>query len=374
MRPTDSSISARDVARFRLARHCLLGDNAGNPVSIARSICGAQAQIMTASYLQVWARNHALRGADVESALWKERSLVKTSLMRQTIHLIPTVEFSIYISALKNSRISAVLRVMKRCRIEAEEAHMLTGLIMEALSKGSLRQTAIREFVHPKVSKRVRSWMEKVWSIVRIPVSEGLLCYGSGEGNEVVFIRTDQWLGKWRLLDEQKARAELLRRYLRAYGPATLRDFCHWSGMPAPEVKPLGEALKEELHEIVLEKQPCLMLREDLNALKSAASRESCVRLLPHFDPYLLAHREKEHLLPVRYYKRVYRNQGWISPVLLVDGSIAGTWSYKAKNGRLEVMIEAFGRLSRGARAGASREAEALSEFFGAKLQAITFA
>src|SRR5215467_5743257 len=104
-------ISADAVTRFRLERHHLPGRTSADAVTICRDICGAQAQIMSPALLQLWARNHLLMRADVEEALWKERTLVKTSLMRQTIHVIPADEFSLYISALRRSRIDAVLRV-----------------------------------------------------------------------------------------------------------------------------------------------------------------------------------------------------------------------------------------------------------------------
>lgn len=374
MRQLDRSIPPRAVAMFRLSRHHLSGRDTADPLTISRDICGAQAQIMSAAYLQFWARNHQIRREDIESELWQKRSLVKTSLMRQTVHLIPADEFPIYISALRSSRVGAVLRVMGRLGIDREEADGLTALIMESLSSGPLGRTAIADFVRPKVSRRVRNWMSKVWSIVRIPVSEGLICYGPGEDNEVCFIRSDQWLKKHKLVDSQNARAGLFRRYLRAYGPATLRDFCHWSGMTAGEVRPLKEILEDELCEVVVEKQPCLLLREDLNSLENSTRAEGCVRLLPHFDPYLLAHREKDHLIPSRHYKRVYRNQGWISPVVLVNGSIAGTWSYQVRSRRVQVRVEPFAAVSQDVRAAVTQHAESFSEFFHAELARIAFA
>lgn len=374
MRQSDRSIPPQAVARFRLSRHHLAGSYGADLPTIARDICGAQAQIMSAAYLQFWARNHQVRRADVETQLWQKRSLVKTSLMRQTVHLIPAEEFPIYIAALRSSRIAAVLRVMGRFGIDREEADGLTALIMESLSSGPLGRTAIADFVRPKVSRRIRSWMSKVWSIVRIPVSEGLICYGPGEGNEVCFIRSDQWLKKHKAVDSQKARVELFRRYLRAYGPATLRDFCHWSGMTAGEVRPLEKILKGELCEVLVEKHPCLLLREDLKTLEKAASAESCVHLLPHFDPYLLGHREKDHLVPSRHYKSVYRNQGWISPAVLVNGSITGTWSYRVKSRRVHVRVELFAQISREIRAAVAQDAQRFSEFFHAPLEQITFA
>jgi hypothetical protein len=335
-----------------------------DPVTISRDVCGVQAQIMSAAYLQLWTRNHSITRAQIENALWKKRTLVKTSLMRQTIHIIPADEFWLYISALKPSRLAAPLRIMARCGINREEADDLTGLIMDALASGPRGRGEIADVVRPKVSKRVRAWMDRVWSIVRLPVAEGWICYGSGEGNEVKLIRTDQWLKtKAKPIPTVKAQHALLRKYLRAYGPATLRDFSHWSGIPTSEVRPLRALLGDEFVEIDQGGHKSLLHRDDVAHLETKASAKPSLSLLPHFDPYLLAHREKDHLLSRVHYKRVYRNQGWISPVVLTEGSIAGVWSYKIQGGKLQVTIEPFGKLAAGVRSRISLEAKALGAF-----------
>src|SRR5437660_3827496 len=114
MPKTPPLIRAAAIARFRLRRHHLLDDPDDDAVTICRDVCGVQAQVMSAAHLQLWTRNHAITRAEIESALWKTRTLVKTSLMRQTLHLIPTDEFPLYIAALRQCRIADALRVMAR--------------------------------------------------------------------------------------------------------------------------------------------------------------------------------------------------------------------------------------------------------------------
>jgi hypothetical protein len=213
--------------------------------------------------------------------------------------------------------------------------------------------------------------MENSWSLVRLPIAQGLICYGRGEGNAIVFIRTDHWLPKLKLklMSATEAQCSLFRKYLRAYGPATLHDFSHWAGIPMQEVKPLRALLESELAEIPGEKRNSFMLREDVAVLNSSTAVKGSIRLLPNFDSYLLAHREKDHLLSAKHYKRVYRNQGWISPVVLIDGAVAGVWSYKPQGKRLAVEIEPFGRLSKTERAGIEREAESMAGFFESELE-----
>jgi hypothetical protein len=93
------------------------------------------------------------------------------------------------------------------------------------------------------------------------------------------------------------------------------------------------------------------------------------VNLLPHFDPYLPAHAEKGHLIEARPYKRVYRNQGWISPVILADGRVAGTWSYKFRGRSMTVEAQPFGKFSARVQARVEQEAAALGGWFGREVQ-----
>lgn len=366
-----SRISGQQIARFRLRRHHLLHEKPADLVTICRDVCGVQAQIMQPAYLQLWGRNHALSRADIQGAIWKEKTLVKTSLMRQTLHLVSTNEFALYIAALRDVRVAQALRVMARCGVNRDEGEALTPLIMEALARQPLGRKAIADAVRPKVSKRVRRFMELSWSMIRVPVAQGLVCYGAGEGNEVVFSRVDRWLPEMKVnpIDAATAQRELFLKYLRAYGPATLRDFAHWSGISMQEVKRLQAMVGAEVVEVDVEGGTWLLMRDDLPALRSERETKPCIRLLPHFDVYLLAHRDKQHLLSAAHYKRVYRNQGWISPVVLVDGEILGVWSYKAEKNKVIISVDAFGKLSKPVRAGIEQEAEGVAKFLGGALQ-----
>src|SRR6478609_6997742 len=361
--------SSEQIHAFRLRRHHLLDQSPKNLVTICRDVCGVQAQIMSAAQLQLWARNHAITQAAVNDALWKTRSLVKTSLMRQTLHLVPADEFPLYIAAHKNARAKAVLSIMARCKITRAEADALTALILEELKAGPAPRAAITAAVRPKVSKRLRVWMDKVWSIVRLPVIEGQVCYGPGEGNQATFIRTEHWLPAQSRVDEMKidavqAQKELFRKYLRAYGPATLHDFAHWSLISMAEVRALRPLMDSE----IMEHNGLLLLHEDMKALQAASLDTDSVHLLPYFDVYLLAHRVKEHFLKPQFYKRVYRNQGWISPVVLINGEIAGVWTYKVSRKSVEVEIELFARVGSRTRRQIKDRAVELADLFQSPL------
>ncbi len=106
----------------------------------------------------------------------------------------------------------ALRRIMSRFGITQNEADGMTGAVVEALRAGLMTQRELTEQIKSKVGKKARKWMELVWSVFRPALVEGLICYGPDRGQEVTFVRVDQWLPKQKEVDEQEAKQALLRR------------------------------------------------------------------------------------------------------------------------------------------------------------------
>ena len=111
------------------------------------------------------------------------------------------------------------------------------------------------------------------------------------------------------------------------------------------ESKEIWNSVVLEMVEISNEGQKGAILNQDLNEFVESSLDEDVVRLLPAFDSYVLAHAKKDHMVSSQHYKRVYRNQGWISPVVLINGRIAGIWSCARKGKALSLHAELFERV-----------------------------
>jgi hypothetical protein len=153
---------------------------------------------------------------------------------------------------------------------------------------------------------------------------------------------------------------------LRAYGPAPREQFQRWLGMTSPaEAGRWIAALSEAVVEVDVEGSRGWMLAVDVEAA-ARAEPAGVVRLLPAFDHYVVAApRDADAVLPERHRARVYRSQGWLSPVVLVDGRIAGVWSHEVRGGAVAVAIEPFGRVGREIKAAVEVEVSHLAAFLG---------
>jgi Winged helix DNA-binding domain len=356
-------ITPARVNAFRLTRHHLAGPQRFDLLGVTSDVCGIQAQIMGCAHLALNARLPDLTREEIRAALYDKRTLVKVHCMRQTLHLLPSAQYATYISANKKTRVKQVRNVMDRFKITDREADQLMRALLDALAEKPLAQKALRAAVRPQVGKKVRAWMDKVWGIVRPAVVEGLVCYGPDEGNEITYVRTEDWLPKQKSIDSESAQRFLLRAYLRAYGPATARDFAFWSGISAKEVTAVWKSIEGEFSEVELEDRKAYILREDDAALRKSALKSPNLRLLANFDVFLLAHAEKSHMVHDRHYKKIYRNQGWISPVILLDGKVIGTWSQKVTGKMRAIALHPFEKLPKSLGNQIESEIQRITEF-----------
>jgi hypothetical protein len=371
--PTE--LSWAQVHAFRLDRHHLMRRAAKKElVRVVGEIGGVQAQVMSAAELQTAVRVDC-QVQDVRDALWKRKTLAKTWLMRGTLHLVPADDLPLYTAATRAGWIRLRSSWLKFVQLSEPEFWEVVEAIGQALDG----EVLTREELIAKVGKgrpvRIREVMKSGWGGILKPVARsGLLCFGPSRGQSVTFVRPQQWLGAWREVDPDQALVEVARRYLRAYGPATREDFTRWMGSWSGAGKAAWAGLADELVSVTIEGRRADLLSADVKLISKQAVEES-IQLLPLFDPYLMGHSKRDHMVDAANLSKVSRTAGWISAVVLVDGRVAGTWKHVvAADAGLRITVEPFRRLSAKTTAGVRRKAESLAEALGLAKAEVRFA
>jgi uncharacterized protein YcaQ len=359
---------------WRMRRHHLI-ERAGpdQVLSVTGRIGGLHAQLMSSAELTLHARVEGLEREAVAEALWEERSLVKLWAMRGTLHLLPAAELDTWLGALATYDHYLKPVWLRGFEITEEQLEQLIEAIGESLD-GELRT---REELGAAVARVTRSpeleaKVQGSWGPYLKPASfRGRLCFGPSDGQRVRFTRPDSWLGRELALPEPaEALREVTRRHLGAFGPAAREDLARWWGVQPAQGGRMLNALGEQVAAVDVEGTAGWMLREHAEEAAAEEPLERLVRLLPGFDMWVIgASRDAAALLDPAEKKRVYRNQGWISPVLLVNGRMEGVWKHERKGKRLTMTIEPFGRLPSWARADVEAEAERLAGFLGGALE-----
>jgi len=371
---TVRSLKWHQVNAWRLSQHCLSTplERQGLVKAVTRT-GGIQAQVMSAAELALGARVDGLSPEDVQSALWQDRTLIKTWAMRATLHLVSANDFPLYVAARSLSDTRNWTRYFDYYGITKSQFDAYLVAAPEILGSEPMtrEQLATSLAEHTGVPELRSLMISKGWGTPLKPLAwRGDLCFGPNKGRNVTFVNPKKWIGKWQPVDPYAALQEIARRYLRAYGPATAEDFARWWELRVIPARKLFQSIEQELEPVDVEGWLALALRETLETMQNLELTGS-VTLLPLFDAYVMGigrGPDIEPLLPAAYQRQVYRPQGWISAVVLVDGFIKGVWEYKIRRSQTIVKVRMFSSLTASVKRGIESEAERLSAFLNTEV------
>lgn len=368
------SLTWDEVRARRLARsHLLHRPSRDRLVDVVHDVGGIHAQVMAAAELSLSARVAHLTQQEVRAALWERRTLVKTWTLRGTLHLHAADELPLWLAARRAVTGWRDGTWHEEEGIERAQAEAVLAAIGEALDGRCLLREELADEVAARVGNWVREPLTSGWGYLIGPaVATGALCHGPPRGSKITFVRADQWVADWREVDLDDALAEVCRRYLATYGPARPEAFSQWfrsRSFKRADARVLFDSLRDELEEVDVDGRRASLLARDGDV--PASSESVSVRLLPEYDAYLMAFREREQLVPEAAREHLFdhargRYEGPSAvPWLLVDGVVRGWWSRKRRGKRLELVVEPFVRVTRSLREGIEAEAERIGGLLG---------
>jgi hypothetical protein len=334
--------------------------SAREPVEIARATAGIQAQDQVAARLSFRSRSRSLRASDVDRARSEERSLLRTWLMRMTIHLIPTEDAGWMLPLFEPGTETWSRRRLGQLGMPAAQVGKALRLIAGELARdGPLTRSELGERLE---AAGVRLNPQTRLHVMLTAVTSGLACLGPDRGASTALVRREDWLGKPPRFDRDAALAELARRYLRAFGPASDRDFARWSGLGLREVRGALRSIADEIEERKVGERELLALRGRLPRLPP----EGQLRLLGNFDTYLLGYQDRGFAVSAAHAGDLKAGGGgWIRPVIVRDGVVIGGWRTVRKRGLIELSLKLSPGERVANRAAVEAELEDISRFEG---------
>jgi Winged helix DNA-binding domain len=310
-----------------------------HPVDVLRAAGPVQAQEPRAAKLAFRARARRLTAADVAGARTDERSVFRAWLMRGTVHLIPTEDAGWMLPLFAPSIVPGARKRLQDFGLEPPAQERALQLIhREVEREGLLARPELVRRLSEAGFARAKEAQYHFWTLATL---DGELCLGPDQGGQACLVRTREWIGEVEARSREDSLAELARRYLRAYAPATERDLARWSGLGLRDVRQGLERIAPQLRELRVGDETLLALGR---APRAAAG--TGVRLLGAYDNYNLAYESRDFALEPHHAKRLVPGGGIIRPAVTVDGTVVGTWSSKRAGKRLAVSIDPFEELS----------------------------
>ena len=350
---TPASLTWSGVVARRMSRHALTEPATHlGPAGVAGVLCGAHAQVLSAAELSIGRRAAGATRADVQRALWTERTLVKTFGPRGTIHLLPTADLPMWTGAL-SALPSSVPTHPEGVRFAPEQADEVIAAIGDALAGTELTVDELTEAIADRTGPwAVEPTMEAfqgMWprwrQLTSTAAHRGMLCFGPDRGRKVTYTNPHRWLPSFRPADGDAALRTLITRYLYAYGPATPQHFAKWLAIPPRYAADLFGKLADELECVELDGEPGWTVAGDAG---TPPRPHRGIRLLPYFDAYLVAGQPRERLYPGAAATRALTPAGQAGnyPALLVDGVVGGVWHQRRSARKLAITIEPLSELT----------------------------
>jgi hypothetical protein len=355
------------MMRLRAQRLALKPSEApANVAQVVKDLCGLQAQESPAAALAVRARSRGLVAADVQRAREQERTVVRTWGVRGTLHLLATEDLGWLLALLGPVFVEAGRRRRVELGLDDELYAQCAPLLRTMLAEQGPSTRA--EIVERLAAHGIRLKGQARPHFLARAALEGIICFGPERGAEPTYVLLSDWVGrklKESSLPEVEAFAELSRRYLSAYGPATPKDQAAWSGLSLSKIKAAWKQIAGELVEIEVSGTPAWMLKAQAAWLDELDAHAPIVRLLPRFDVYLLGYQKRDLAVPPQYAKRINAGGGILHPAVMVDGQAVGIWKSQPKKPELVVSVEPFDRLTPGVVEGVEAEVADLGRFLG---------
>jgi DNA glycosylase AlkZ-like len=343
-------LSVRALNRATLARQLLLARDDRPILDAVRHLVGLQAQVPSNPYLALWSRLTGFVPDDL-SQLLLERKVVRTTVMRATIHLVtaddvlvlrplmqPVLDAELgrhrdYAPALRDVDLDAVLAFARP--LLAEQPYNGTTQLRAAMAD---------RFPHHDAAALAYACRCRL-ALVQVP-PRGLW----RRSGQVVVTTAEAWLGA--PLATDPSIDDVVLRYLGAFGPATTGDIATWSRLTG-----LGEVVER--------------LRPGLRLLRDERGRElfdlpdaprpdpdtpAPPRFLPEYDNAMLSHADRSRLVSAEHRGWLFDTPGPVHGSVLHDGFLGGTWSIDRTGEATRLVVRPVVRLSK--RAGTALLAE----------------
>jgi hypothetical protein len=311
-------LGQRALNRALLARQHLLGRVDMPAAAMIKALVGMQSQAPLAPYVGLWTRINGFKPAEL-AGLMTERATVRASLMRYTLHLVTAHDYlalrPIFAPLLaQRIRPSPFRRNLVDVDLD-ELARLARGLIEERPRTAAELGRRLAERWPGRDTLSLSAAVGHLVPLVQVP-PRGVW----GAGGLPTWGLAETWLGA--KVGTDPAPDDLVLRYLRAFGPASVADIGNWSGLTRLDT--VVERLRDRL--VVFRDERDRELFDLPDSPRPGSDVRAPVRFLAEYDNVLLGHKDRTRVMDVDQATPLFPGNGAALGSVLLDGRFAGGW------------------------------------------------
>jgi len=329
-----------DIICQRLQNQHIAGTGFEKPGEAVKWLGAVQAQDYLGSLWAIGLRMQSATEHSVEQAA-ADRTIIRTWPMRGTLHWVSAADVRWMLELLTPRVVASNARRLQRQFGLDEAVFVGSRKVLERALQGGqqLSRTQVyRALEAANISTAGGRGLQIVWRLAQ----EGVICFGAREGKQPTFVLLDEWAPHAKSMEHDQALAELTRRYFTSHGPATVQDFAWWSGLAASDAQAGLEMVKSHLVQEVMGSQAYWFS----SSTSTAQEASPTVHLLPAYDEYTVAYKDRSAVLDPTFAKRADSGHG-ISPTMVLDGQVVGTWKRTLNKGSVVIIPNPFTRLTK---------------------------
>jgi hypothetical protein len=335
------SLTRRELTAALAARQLLLERRPLSPAEAIRRLTPLQGQHPPAPYIALAARLDGFTRAALEAEL-ERRGVVKTTIMRQTLHVADAGDYPAYTQLTRQVRMRAWRNTSPGLDQEAVAAE-LGAWLSEPRTNVEIRERVRQLDGVPGDQYSPVLLARTLLPLVQLPPAG----FYADTRRATLFVKDPRPLP-----DPVDAAALVLRRYLGAFGPASRRDVAAWAGVAQTDFAGAWERVETVSYRDENGRELLDLPGQPL----PPATTPLPPRLLGHWDQPLLAYADRDRIMPPELTSLRLTLSG--SPTVTVDGRVAASWDLRREGDEVRVEIEPHVEIPRAAIAAIRDEAE----------------
>jgi hypothetical protein len=355
-------MTPEEITTLRLYNQNISEKRYTDVAELVKWMVAFQSQDYTQSKWALGARLDKSSDAEIEKA-FEERKIIRSWPLRGTIHITAAEDLHWINELIGPGMIVRAAGRNKQLELD-EKIYNKSLKVIAGFLEGQKQST--REEISEELARyRIYAEGVRLSHILQRAGLENLLSYGQRRGKDFTYTLLDDRVGKKNMVKED-ALAELAGRYINSRGPASLADFTWWSGLSAPDARKAFQLVKEKFIEVKSGNDVFLLAPE----IKVPEDNKDRIFLLPAFEEYLLAYKDRSACLENGHFSKVISNNGIFNPIIVFNGKVIGIWKRTITKNKVSVNTQLFVSLKTAQKKAVKEEAEKFADFLNLKLDA----